>query len=136
MGLLIELELVRRMHQILQLLKFILDMKVDELPSEVINRELVDSDRRTVPVVFVVEDGKARCTPVRVGPSSLAETIISLGIEPGADVVIGPYKAIEGLKDGDPVKIESGLWTDSDSDDDAEAEAEATSGDGTIKVSF
>ncbi|MDG1359679.1 MAG: efflux RND transporter periplasmic adaptor subunit [Phycisphaerales bacterium] len=119
----------------------VVDMKVDELPSDVRNVDLVDSDRRTVPVVFVVEDGKARCTPVRIGPSSLAETIISEGIEPGASVVIGPYKAIEDLEDGDAVKVDSGLRATDDGDDSGtkdagSKDAGSKAGDGSIKVSF
>jgi hypothetical protein len=57
-------------------------------------------------VVFVVEDGKARCHPVKVGPSSLAETIISEGLPADATVVVGPYKVLEKLDDGDPVRFE------------------------------
>jgi HlyD family secretion protein len=119
----------------------VVDMKIDELPSDVTNSELVDQDRRTVPVVFVVEDGKARCTPVRIGPSSLAETIISEGIDPGASVVIGPYKAIEGLEDGDAVKVESGLrrvddaGEAEDADDIETEDTDSKSGVGNTKVS-
>ena len=119
----------------------VVDMKIDELPSDVTNSELVDQDRRTVQVVFVVEDGKARCTPVRIGPSSLAEAIISEGIDPGASVVIGPYKAIEGLEDGDAVKVESGLrrvedaGEAEDADDIETEDTDSKSGVGNTKVS-
>ncbi len=84
----------------------VVDKLVDELPSRLSDDPLVDRDRRTVPVVFVVEDGKARCHPVKVGPSSLAETIISEGLPTDATVVVGPYKVLEKLDDGDPVKAE------------------------------
>ena len=58
-------------------------------------------------VVFAVVDGAARCLPVRLGPSSLAETIISEGLDPSSTVVVGPYKALEKLDDGDPLKVDA-----------------------------
>jgi len=114
----------------------VVDMKIEELPTDVVNRDLIDRERRTVPVIFVVKDGRARCTPVRIGPSSLAETIISEGIGPGVDVVIGPYKAIERLEDGDAVKVESGPGPSSVEGDADERDADVGSDDGGMTVSF
>ena len=84
----------------------VVDKLVDELPSRIANHPLVDRDRRTVPVVFTLENGLASCHPVRIGPSSLAETIISEGLDPASTVVVGPYKALEKLDDGDAIRVE------------------------------
>ena len=100
----------------------VVDKLVDELPSRLSDDPLVDRDRRTVPVVFVVEDGKVRCHPVKVGPSSLAETIISEGLPTDATVVVGPYKVLEKLDDGDPVKAE-GLTPAAETPTEAVAES-------------
>ena len=82
----------------------VVDRKIDELPSRIRKNPLVDVDRMTVPVVYVMQDGKAVCHPVRIGPSSLSETIISEGLPPDSRVIVGPYKALEALDDGDAVK--------------------------------
>ena len=79
----------------------VVDMKIDDLSAAAASSPLVDRKRRTVPVVFVIKDGKAICTPVRIGPSSLVETIVAEGIDPDDHVIVGPYKAIEKLEDGD-----------------------------------
>ena len=95
----------------------VVDMKIDDLSSNAASSPLVDRDRRTVPVVFIIQDGKAVCTPVRIGPSSLSETIVAEGIDPDDQVIVGPYKAIENLDDGDSVRIEG---SESTSEADAE----------------
>ena len=51
-------------------------------------------------------DGKAVATPVATGPSNLTNTIIVDGLKEGEVVVVGPYKSLERLKDGDAVKAE------------------------------
>ncbi|MDA0295980.1 MAG: efflux RND transporter periplasmic adaptor subunit [Planctomycetota bacterium] len=84
----------------------VVDMKVDDLSAAAASSPLVDRSRRTVTVVFVIKDGKAVCTPVRIGPSSLSETIVAEGIDPEDHVIVGPYKAIEKLEDGDSVRTE------------------------------
>ena len=61
-----------------------------------------------------MEDGKAVCRPVRIGPSSLSETIISEGLPPESVVIVGPYKALESLEDGDAVRETDGSLRDGD----------------------
>jgi HlyD family secretion protein len=86
----------------------ILDAPVDELPESIrTGSPLVDRTRRTATVVYRIKDGKAVVTPVRTGPSSLAETLVVAGLEPGDEVITGPYKALEKLKDGEKVKKET-----------------------------
>jgi len=86
----------------------ILDRPIDELPEALTRSSpLVDRSRRTTPVVFRIRDGKATVTPVRTGPSSLTHTIIAAGLEAGDEVVVGPYKVLEKLKDGEKVRKET-----------------------------
>jgi HlyD family secretion protein len=55
--------------------------------------------------VFVVENGKARFVPVRVGIAGDRYFEVVSGLEGGEQVVSGPYQALRDLKDGDAVKI-------------------------------
>lgn len=120
----------------------VVDMKVDDLSSNAARNPLVDRKRRTIPVVFVIRDGKAICTPVRIGPSSLSETIVAEGINPDDHVIVGPYKAIEKLEDGDAVRtedLESESESESESDSESESESETTKPAAektSVKISF
>lgn len=55
--------------------------------------------------VFVVKDGRARFRPVTVGISSQKYFEVRSGLEPGERVVVGNFKAIRELRDGQRVKI-------------------------------
>jgi HlyD family secretion protein len=55
--------------------------------------------------VFVVEEGRAIFKPVEVGIAGSSYFEVLAGLEEGAAVVSGPFKAINELEDGDPVKI-------------------------------
>mgnify|MGYP002630873894 CR=1 FL=1 len=110
----------------------VVDMKVDDLSAAAVSSPLVDRSRRTVTVVFVIKDGKAVCTPVRIGPSSLSETIVAEGIDPEDHVIVGPYKAIEKLEDGDSVRTE-----ESDSEPGSAVEtSKPAPEEASVKISF
>lgn len=55
--------------------------------------------------VFVVDDGRARFRPVKVGIASQRHFEVLSGLEPGEMVVSGNYRAIRDLRDGQRVKI-------------------------------
>ncbi|MFQ5511310.1 MAG: efflux RND transporter periplasmic adaptor subunit [Candidatus Krumholzibacteriia bacterium] len=57
--------------------------------------------------VFVVESGAAVYRPVIVGIAGSNHFEVTKGLEEGALVVSGPFKAINDLKPGDPVKTET-----------------------------
>lgn len=58
-------------------------------------------------VVFVVQDGVARLRQVETGLASDTEIEIVSGVQPGEQVVDGPYRVLsKDLSDGKPVKIE------------------------------
>jgi HlyD family secretion protein len=97
----------------------VLDRAIDDMPESVlVSSELVDMDRSAISVVYVVVDGKAICTPVRTGPSSLTETLILEGVAEGAEVIVGPYKVLETVKHDDPIRSMKGSITTSDDGND------------------
>ncbi len=88
----------------------VVDRKVDDLPSELINGALVDRTKAIAQVVYLFEPGvpqaKARAVVVKTGPSDLTHTIIEAGIEPGAKIIVGPFRALTTLKTGTEVADE------------------------------
>lgn len=75
-----------------------------------------DSDATDQPYVMLFEDGVARRQDVEIGLSSDSDQEITAGLEDGARVIIGPYRVLRNLDEGDPVR-----------EADAEAEAEEDS---------
>ena len=64
--------------------------------------------RRARPVVFVVRDGVARRRGVRPGMRTETHTQIHSGLQPGAEVVVGPDDTVQrGLSDRDAVAVRS-----------------------------
>ncbi len=62
-------------------------------------------DEKEVEGVFVVEGGKAVFKPTVVGIAGSNHFQVITGPGGGDKVVVGPFKAINELKDGDPVKV-------------------------------
>jgi HlyD family secretion protein len=96
-------------------------------PARKAERE-AGADRRRdaeeeVKVLFVVEDGKARQRPVTTGISDETHVEILSGVEPGAQVVTGPYRILRDLEHGDAVRV-SASDEDADRRRDAEEEQE------------
>ena len=58
--------------------------------------------------VFVAADGKAERRVVQVGLSDDSHQEITAGLQPGEQVVVGPYKVLRHLKDGEALRIEDG----------------------------
>jgi HlyD family secretion protein len=58
-----------------------------------------------VPVIFVIEDGKARQRPVATALADETHVELASGAEPGEQVVTGPYRVLKELDDGDPVRV-------------------------------
>jgi len=63
-------------------------------------REVKGKETETV---FLVKDGKAVLTPIRTGKASDTELEVTEGLKPGDEVVIGPYKKLSKLEDGQRV---------------------------------
>jgi len=77
----------------------VLGRPLDELPLEIReNCDEIDSTKTFATLVYRYVDGKAVATPVKIGPSYMTHTIIHSGISENDQVVVGPYKVLEGLK--------------------------------------
>jgi HlyD family secretion protein len=85
----------------------ILAREVDSLPVEVREKSAeLDKGKRFATVVYRFIDGKAVATPVRAGQSDLTHTIILAGLKEEDKVVVGPYKALDNLKNDQKLKDE------------------------------
>ncbi len=83
------------------------DKRVDALPQKVREENpLVDREKTFCRVVFVRKDGKAVLTPVTTSASSLTRTAVKGGLEPGAEVIAGPFAVLQNLADGAPVRVQ------------------------------
>ncbi|WP_074304473.1 efflux RND transporter periplasmic adaptor subunit [Singulisphaera sp. GP187] len=63
-----------------------------------------EAELRYIKIVFVAEGGIARARPVETGLSDERKVEILSGLKPGEPVVVGPFRTLDELKDGDPVK--------------------------------
>ena len=102
----------------------IVERPVEDLPSEIRrNNPLVDHAKRTTEVVYRIVDGKAVCTPVKSGPSDLTHTLVLEGLNEAEVVIVGPYKVLEKIEDGELVKDEADAAEDvNDSSQDSPEE--------------
>lgn len=62
-------------------------------------------DGRYVKIVFVLEGATARARPVETGLSDERRVEIVAGLEPGERIVVGPFRALDELKDGQTVQL-------------------------------
>ena len=61
---------------------------------------------RYVTVVYVMEDGAARARPVKTGINDEERIEILDGLAPDAQVIVGPFRALDEMKEDQPVKLE------------------------------
>ena len=77
----------------------VLGRETDSLPLDIREKSPnVDPNKTYATVVFRYVDGKAVVTPVKIGRSDLTHTIIEQGITENDQIIIGPYKVLEGIK--------------------------------------
>jgi len=107
---------------------FEVEIEIDEFssllrPGMNVKADIITNERKdvlTVPIqavgkrnlndkitetVFLVHNKKAVLKEVTLGASSDTETEIIAGLEPGDTVIIGPYRVLAKLKDGQAVKF-------------------------------
>lgn len=60
---------------------------------------------KTTETVFIVQNKKAQLKEITIGSSSDTETEIISGVEQGDTVIIGPYRVLSKLEDGQQVKF-------------------------------
>jgi len=75
-------------------------------PLQAIGRREVEG--KLSETVFVLEDGKAKLVSIETGISDGRFIEIIEGIKEGQTVIIGPYKVLRTLQDGDEVKPSKG----------------------------
>ena len=126
-GLTADVEIQTRHHQDVVRIpsQCVVGRRVDELPPEVRTLPQVRADKEFTPVVYRIVDGAVVVTPVEVGASDLRMTIIVSGLEPGAQVVTGPFKVLETIQHGQKVRNE----TEADA-----IKAAAATGQGEVQV--
>jgi len=71
------------------------------VPIQAVGRRKVAG--KETETVFLVKDGKAVLTPVKTGKASDTDIEILAGVEPGDQVITGPYKVLTKLTDGQRV---------------------------------
>ena len=80
---------------------------IDQLPEELRNSPEIEKGKTFATVVFRLIDNKAVMTPVTVGASDDTHTIIKSGLKENEPVIVGPYKILEALTNGQTVKAEA-----------------------------
>ena len=65
-----------------------------------------DRSMRFLKVAFVKQDGVARAKPVETGISDQQRIAILAGLTEEDDVIIGPFRTLDEMQDGQPVKLE------------------------------
>jgi HlyD family secretion protein len=63
--------------------------------------------RKETEGVFVVRSGRVEFAPIKIGIAGDKYFEVIGGLEVGDEVVTGPYNSVRGIKDGDPVKIDT-----------------------------
>jgi len=87
--------------------------KLDDEGEEVHGVSAKELDE--VDVVYLVVDNEASVQPVTTGVADVLHVEIIDGLSDGDEVIVGPYRTLKELEDGDPVDVER-----SSSDDDAD----------------
>jgi HlyD family secretion protein len=98
---------VNRHHGLRVQSQAVLGRPTDSLPTEVRAKPEVEAGKSITTVVYRMVSGKAVATPVTVGPSDETHTLIKSGLKDGDAVIVGPYKLLESLTDGQAVKPEA-----------------------------
>jgi HlyD family secretion protein len=64
-------------------------------------------ERKELEGVFVVRDNKAMFTPIKTGIAGEKYFEVPSGLNPGDQVIVGPFSSVRELRDGGPVKLEA-----------------------------
>jgi HlyD family secretion protein len=108
-----DFEVEIELHDFSQLLRPGMNVKADIITSEksdILMIPIQASGKREVgdelvETVFIVENNKAKLVEITPGVSSDTETEIISGIDEGDTVIIGPYRVLSKLKDGQVVNF-------------------------------
>lgn len=64
-----------------------------------------EAELRYIKIVFIIDGTVARARPVETGLSDERKVEILAGLKPGERVIVGPFRTLDELKDGDPVQL-------------------------------
>ncbi|MBZ0172580.1 MAG: hypothetical protein K8E66_09400, partial [Phycisphaerales bacterium] len=106
----------------------VIDVRVEELPDEIREMDLVESEKTYTDIVYRLVDGKAIATPVRKGPSDLTHTVVIEGLGPEDMIVVGPYRVLDPGR-GDFLKHKQAV-KDEDAPEEVAEDGEAPDGSG------
>ncbi len=132
-----EIEVARHTGVLTVPSQAVLGRPIDDLPVDIRDSsENVDKNKTIVTVVYRFIEGKAVLTPVQIGPSDVTHTVILRGLDVGERVIVGPYKALEGLKHDQSVKDEREDKDDgADTGDEVGGDAQADNPSGDDETS-
>jgi HlyD family secretion protein len=63
--------------------------------------------RKEAEGVFVARNGKAEFVPIKMGIAGDKYFEVLSGLQPGDEVITGPYNSVRGMADGDAVKVDN-----------------------------
>lgn len=108
----VDIETNRHVNIIKVPTQAVLGRPVEELPASAKESPEVDKNKTLATVVYVLKEDKASIVPVTIGASDMTHTEITAGLKGGEKLIIGPFKVLPTLADGQKVKEESAATTD------------------------
>jgi HlyD family secretion protein len=107
------------------------------VPVQAVVRRTLDEDGNEVrgaaakgldesDVVYVISDGEASVRRVTTGVTDVLWVEITEGLGEGEEVVVGPYRTLKSLEDGDPVHVGEQSGDERDRDQETSGEVEVT----------
>jgi len=103
----VDIETLKHTDVLTVPIQAVMDRNIEDLPMDIRdNSPYVDKDKTFAIVVYRYVDGKAVVTPVKMGQSDLTHIIIEEGLSEDDKVVVGPYKVLDGLRNGQMLQDE------------------------------
>jgi HlyD family secretion protein len=103
----VEIETQRHNDTIKVPSQSVMGRPLEQLPAELRKSPDIERGKSFATIVFRCINNKAVMTPVTVGPSDDTHTAIKSGLNENDPVIVGPYKILESLQDGQAVKVET-----------------------------
>jgi HlyD family secretion protein len=66
-----------------------------------------EAARQEITGVFVIRNEAAEFQPVTTGITGATDIEITKGLEPGQEIMVGPYEVIRNIKPGAKVKVDN-----------------------------
>ena len=107
----VDIETNRHVNIIKVPTQAVLGRPVEDLPAAAKESPEVDKNKTLATVVYVLKEDKAAIVPVTIGASDMTHTEITSGLKGGEKLIIGPFKVLPTLADGQKVKEESSATT-------------------------